>query len=121
MLNLFDKNHCGPYDGDKKTTQWEKVTMSEKKFKPLGNRVLVKRSEAVESKGGILLPDSAQEKQKQGEVLAVGPGKMKEGKLEEMELKVGDKILFSAFAGTEVKGEEELLIMSEDDVLAVVE
>ncbi|MCB1081906.1 MAG: co-chaperone GroES [Chlamydiia bacterium] len=93
------------------------------KCKPLGNRILVKRSEAESSKGGIFLPDSAQEKPRQGEVLAVGPGKLgKDGAIKPMELSVGDRVLFSNFAGTEVKGmDEEVLIMSEDDVLAVIE
>lgn len=98
--------------------------MSHKKFKPLGNRILVKRSQAEISKGGILLPDSAQEKPKQGEVLAVGPGKMgKEGLAVAMDLKVGDQVLFGGFAGTEVKMDEnaEFLILSEEDVLAVIE
>ncbi|MCP5503922.1 MAG: co-chaperone GroES [Chlamydiales bacterium] len=98
--------------------------MSHKKFKPLGNRVLVKRFEAEVSKGGILLPDSAQEKPKQGEVLAVGPGKMgKDGVVKPMELKMGDRVLFGGFAGTEVKGDEdtEFLILSEEDILAVIE
>lgn len=97
--------------------------MSLKKFKPLGNRLLIKRTEAEMSKGGILLPDSAQEKPRQGEVLAVGPGKMQDdGSISKMEIKAGDRILFGPFAGTEVNiDEEEFLIMSEDDVLAVVE
>ncbi|MCB1109746.1 MAG: co-chaperone GroES [Chlamydiia bacterium] len=97
--------------------------MSFKKFKPLGNRLLVKRSEAEMSKGGILLPDSAQEKPRRGEVLAVGPGKMQEdGTVSNMEIKAGDQVLFGSFAGTEVSvDEEEFLILSEDDVLAVVE
>lgn len=98
--------------------------MSFKKFKPLGNRILVKRSEAEMTKGGILLPDSAQEKPKRGEVLAVGPGKTQEdGTVSSMELKAGDQVIFGSFAGTEVKAgeEEELLIMSEDEVLAIVE
>ncbi|MDN3509675.1 MAG: co-chaperone GroES [Candidatus Neptunochlamydia sp.] len=98
--------------------------MSYKKFKPLANRVLIKRSEAQVSKGGILLPDSAQEKPKQGEVLAVGPGKMgKDGVVKPMELKMGDQVLFGGFAETEVKGDEdvEFLILSEEDVLAVIE
>lgn len=97
--------------------------MSFKKFKPLGNRLLVKRSEAEMSKGGILLPDSAQEKPKQGEVLSTGPGNMQDdGTLSLMAVKTGDKVLFGAFAGTEVSiDEEEFLIMSEDDILAVVE
>lgn len=97
--------------------------MSLKKFKPLGNRLLIKRTEAEMIKGGILLPDSAQEKPRQGEVLAVGPGKMQDdGSISKMEIKAGDRILFGPFAGTEVNiDEEEFLIMSEDDVLAVVE
>lgn len=98
--------------------------MSYKKFKPIGDRVLVKRSEAEVSKGGILLPDSVQEKPKQGEVLAVGPGKMgKNGAVKPMELKAGDRVLFGGFAGTEVTGDEdaEFLILSEEDVLAVIE
>ncbi len=97
--------------------------MSFKKFKPLGNRLLVKRSEAESIKGGILLPNSTQEKPKQGEVLAVGPGKMQDdGTVTRMEVEAGDKVLFGSFAGTEVNAdEEEFLIMSEDDILAVVE
>ena len=98
--------------------------MPHKKFKPLGNRILVKRFQPAISKGGILLPDSAQEKPKQGEVLAVGPGKVgKNGAVKPVELKIGDRVLFGGFAGTEIKGdqEEELLILSEEDVLAVIE
>lgn len=93
-------------------------------FKPLGNRVLIKRSTAVKTKSGILLPDSAQEKPKEGEVLAAGPGSVdKNGEVKKMSLKLGDRVLFTSYAGTEVKSEkedEELLIMSEDDVLAVI-
>ena len=98
--------------------------MSVKKIKPLGKRVLIKRAEADLTKGGILLPDSAQEKPKQGEVVAVGPGDMKDdGSVTPLDLKIGDRVLFGAFAGTEVKTEEDedYLLMSEDDVLAVVE
>ncbi len=98
--------------------------MAAKKIKPLGNRVLVKRSEAKTSKGGILLPDTAQEKPKQGEVVAVGPGKMDEdGSLQAMNVRVGDKVLFTAYAGNEVKmedAESDYLIMSEDDILGVL-
>lgn len=94
------------------------------KIKPLGNRVLVKRSKAPTSKGGILLPDTAQEKPKEGEVVAVGPGKRDdEGHPETMHLKVGDRILFGSYAGTEVKnveGDEEYLILSQDDVLGIL-
>lgn len=94
------------------------------KFKPLGNRVLIKRSKATTSKGGILLPDTAQEKPKEGEVIAVGPGlRDDEGNLQAIGVKIGDRVLFSSYAGTEVKEnniEEEYLIMSEDDILGVL-
>lgn len=93
------------------------------KIKPLGNRLLVQRSKPQTTKGGILLPDSAQEKPKEGVVVAVGPGKMNEdGKVEPMNVKVGDKVLFSSYAGTEVKinGSEDELILSEDDILGVL-
>lgn len=93
-------------------------------IKPLGKRVLIKRAKAQTSKGGILLPDSAQEKPKEGIVIAVGPGKRDEnGKLEPMNIKTGDRVLFSSYAGTEVKTEndnEECLILSEDDILGVL-
>ncbi|SRR5271163_3735397 len=94
------------------------------KIKPLGNRVLIKRSEAKTTKGGIILPDSAQEKPKLGEVVAAGPGKTdEEGKLHAMNVRVGDKVLFSSYAGTEVKTEEsnvEYLIMSEEEILGII-
>ena len=94
------------------------------KFKPLHDRVLVKRSKALPTKHGILLPDTAQEKPKEGEVVAAGPGKTDdEGNTIAMALKVGDRVLFSSYAGTEVKnenGDEVFLIMSENDVLAVI-
>lgn len=91
-------------------------------IKPLGNRVLIKRSKAPTTKGGILLPDSAQEKPKEGVVMAVGSGKIDEkGNRETVEVKVGDRVLFGAYAGTEVKGDnEEMLILSEDDILGVL-
>jgi chaperonin GroES len=94
-------------------------------LKPLGNRVLIKRSKAKTTKGGILLPDTAQEKPKEGQVVAVGPGKVDEsGRHEPLNVKVGDTILFSSYSGTEVKNpvnqEEEYLILSEDDVLGIV-
>jgi chaperonin GroES len=92
------------------------------KFKPLGNRVLIKRCSAPMMKNGILLPDTAQEKPKEGEVLAVGPGKMdEEGNTIPMTLDVGSKVLFTSYAGTEVQSDEDLLIMSEDDILAVIQ
>lgn len=99
--------------------------MSNKNIQPLGNRVLVKRLKAMASKGGILLPETAKEKPKQGEVVAVGPGKLNdEGKHEPMNVAVGDVVLFTTYAGTEVKSDdsgEEYLIMSEDDILGVLQ
>lgn len=93
--------------------------MEKMKLKPLGNRLLVKRSEATATKGGILLPDAAKEKPRQGTVMAVGPGKTDEkGRTYPLDLKVGDTVLFSSYAGTEYK--EELLILSEEDLLAVL-
>lgn len=92
------------------------------KIKPLGRRVLIKRTLAQKTKGGIILPDTAQEKPKQGEVVAVGPGKTEDdGTTMTPEVCVGDTVLFGAYAGTEVKDEgEEFLIMSEDDILGVL-
>lgn len=94
------------------------------KIKPLGNRVLIKRDKAQTSKGGILLPDTAQEKQKEGTVIAVGPGKIDDtGSHETMYVKKGDKVLFSSYSGTEVKNQtndDEYLIMSEDDILCIL-
>ena len=91
-------------------------------FKPLSDRVLVKRFKAESSKGGIILPDSAQEKPKEGEVVAVGPGRLEEsGKREPLGVKVGERVLFSSYAGTVVKeGDEELLILNEKDILGVL-
>jgi chaperonin GroES len=100
--------------------------MSQTKIKPLGNRVLIKRSKAQASKGGILLPDTAQEKPKEGIVVAIGPGKMDEnGKMEKMNVKEGDCVLFSSYSGTEVKDHnneegEEFLILAEDDILGIL-
>ena len=93
------------------------------KFKPLQDRILVKRLEEGEvKKGGIIIPDTAKEKPVQGEVIAVGPGrKDDEGKIIPMELKVGNKILFGKYSGTEVKlDDEEFIIMKEDEVLGVL-
>ena len=98
--------------------------MSVKKIKPLGSRLLVKRSQAKTSKGGILLPETAKEKPKQGEVVAVGPGKMdEEGRMQPMHVCVGDQVLFTNYAGTEVKTDEadaEYLLLSEEDILGVL-
>ena len=94
------------------------------KIKPLSNRVLIKRTKAKTTKGGIILPDSAQEKPREGEVVAVGPGKISDsGTVEHMSVKVGDKVLFSSYSGTEVKNgheNEELLIISQDDILGLL-
>lgn len=92
------------------------------KIKPLGNRVVVRRSKAQTSKGGILLPDSAQERPREGQIIAAGPGKTNEsGQLEALSVKVGDRILFGAYAGTEFKqDEEEFLILSEEDILGIL-
>ncbi len=94
------------------------------KLTPLGDRVVVKRVEAEETtKGGIVLPDSAKEKPQRGKVVAVGPGKtLESGEVAKPSVKKGDEVIFSSFAGTEftVDG-EEVLVMSQDDILAVVE
>ena len=94
------------------------------KIKPLQDRILVKRIEPGEQvRGGIIIPDTAKEKPMEGEVIAVGGGKvMEDGKKQPMDLKQGDRILFGKYAGTEVKIEdEEYLIMREDDVLGIIE
>ncbi|MGY0374426.1 co-chaperone GroES [Clostridium sp. JNZ J1-5] len=93
------------------------------RIKPLGDRVVIKRLEAEETtKSGIVLPGSAKEKPQEAEVVAVGPGGIVDGKEVRMELKVGDKVLFSKYAGTEVKIDgEEYTILRQDDILAIVE
>jgi len=93
------------------------------KMVPLGDRILVQRTEAeARTKGGIVLPDSAKEKPKEGKVIRVGPGRvLEDGSRSKPELKKGDQVLFSSYAGTEIKIDgEEFLIMKEDDVLAIV-
>ena len=92
-------------------------------FRPLGDRVLVKRvEEESKTKGGIIIPDTAKEKPQEGEVVAVGPGARDEdGDYIAMDLKAGDRILFGKWSGTEVKLEgEDLIIMKESDVLGVL-
>jgi chaperonin GroES len=94
------------------------------KFRPLHDRVVIRRvEEDTKSKGGIIIPDTAQEKPMQGEVIAVGPGGRDEsGKLIPIDLKAGDFVLFGKWAGTEVKLDgEELLIMKESDVMGIIE
>ena len=93
-------------------------------FRPLGDRVLVKRVEEEEkTKGGIIIPDTAKEKPQEGEVIAVGPGSRDEnGKLMPLDVKAGDLILFGKWSGTEVKIDgEDLLIMKESDIMGIVE
>ena len=93
-------------------------------FKPLGERVVVKPSEGEETtKGGIYLPDTAKEKPQEGKAIAVGNGKITDdGKLQPLDVKKGDRVLFSKYAGTEVSIEgEDHLIIREDDVLGIVE
>jgi len=94
-------------------------------IRPLGNRVLIKRTKAAQTKNGIFLPDSAQEKPKEGTVVSAGPGKTNDdGSRDKMSVKPGDKVLFSAYAGTEVKQSKEqdaeYIIMSEDDILGIL-
>ena len=94
------------------------------KFRPLHDRVVVRRIEGEEkTKGGIIIPDTVKEKPQEGEVIAVGPGARDEsGKLMPLELKAGDRVLFGKWSGTEVKIDgEELLIMKESDVMGVIE
>lgn len=94
------------------------------KIRPLQDRVMVKRlEEEQKTAGGIIIPDTAKEKPQKGEVIAVGPGKKNdEGKVQKLDVKAGDKVLFSKYAGTEVKVEgDELLIMREDDIIGVIE
>lgn len=92
-------------------------------IKPLGDRIVIKVLEKEEkTKGGIVLPDTAKEKPQKGEVLAVGSGEIIEGKKVPLEVKVGDKIIFSKYAGTEIKlDDEEYLILRQSDVLAILE
>ena len=93
-------------------------------FRPLGDRVLVKRvKEEEKTKGGIIIPETAQEKPQEGEVVAVGPGARDEdGERIAMDVKTGDRILFGKWSGTEVKVDgEDLLIMKESDILGVIE
>ena len=93
------------------------------KLKPLGDKVIVKRVEAeTKTKGGIVLPDTAKEKPKRGKVLAVGEGRRTDkGELVKPSVKVGDEVIFSSFAGSEITVDgDELLIMGQDDILAIL-
>ena len=95
-----------------------------KGFRPLGDRILIKRiKEEERTKGGIIIPDTAKEKPQEGKVVAVGKGKYsEEGKLIPIEVRAGDKILFGKYSGSEFKHEgEDLLILREDDILGIIE
>jgi len=99
------------------------ITMAKTTFRPLHDRVVVKRIDAEEkTKGGIIIPDNAKEKPSEGQVIAVGPGGRDEsGKLIPIDLKVGNRVLFGKWSGTEVKLDgEDLLIMKESDILGVL-
>ena len=99
------------------------VTLSVSTVKPLGDRVFVKVSAPEEkTAGGLYLPDNAQEKPQVGEVVALGPGKRNDdGSRQELDIKVGEKVLYSKYAGTDIKlGTEEYVLLSEKDILAVV-
>ncbi len=93
-------------------------------FRPLHDRILVRRVESEEkTKGGIIIPDTAKEKPQEGEVLAVGPGaRGEQGQIQPLDVKVGDRILFGNWSGTEIKIDgEDLLIMKESDVMGIIE
>ena len=94
------------------------------KIRPLHDRIIVRRlEEEQKTKGGIIIPDTAKEKPQEGQILAVGNGKiLEDGKVLPLDVKVGDKVLFSKYSGTEIKIDgEEYLIMKEDDIQAIVE
>jgi chaperonin GroES len=93
------------------------------KFRPLHDRVVVRRIEQEEkTAGGIIIPDTAKEKPQEGEILAVGPGAREDGKLVALDVKVGDRVLFGKWSGTEVKLDgQDLIIMKESDIMGVIE
>ena len=100
------------------------ATASKTKLRPLGDRVVIEPTPREEmTKSGIVLPDTAKEKPQEGEIIAVGPGRtLDDGKREAMDVQVGQKVLYAKYAGTEFKVEgDELLIVSQKDILAVVE
>mgnify|MGYP006433367195 CR=1 FL=1 len=99
------------------------MTMNANKLKPLNDRVLIKRKTETESKGGIILTESAQEKQQQGTVVAVGPGKYNnDGKLLQMQVSVGDTVFFAKYSGVDFDFDsEEYIVMREEDIVAITE
>ncbi|CAN5272657.1 co-chaperone GroES [soil metagenome] len=98
------------------------ATATDIKVKPLADRVVIRALEETEQmRGGLYIPDTAKEKPQQGEIAAVGPGKVEDGKRIDMEVKVGDKVLYGKYSGTEVTVDnEQYLILRESDVLAVI-
>ena len=98
------------------------ATKTSTKVAPLADRVVVKALEETEQmRGGLFIPDTAKEKPQQGEIIAVGPGRFEEGKRVPMELKVGDRVLYGKYSGTEVTiDDDQFLILRESDVLAVI-
>jgi chaperonin GroES len=107
-----------------KPTRHAVATPVTKKLRPLGDRVVVQPSAREEmTKSGIVIPDTAKEKPQEGTILAVGPGRvLDDGKREQMDLKTGDKVLYAKYGGTEFKLDgEDLLIVSQKDILAIVE
>ena len=103
---------------------WHQVSQNPMKFRPLHDRVVIRRLNAEEkTAGGIIIPDTAQEKPMEGEVIAAGPGARNEqGQIVALEVKPGDRILFGKWSGTEVKLDgEELLIMKESDIMGIIE
>ncbi|MEM6451847.1 MAG: co-chaperone GroES [Cyanobacteria bacterium P01_D01_bin.105] len=99
------------------------ISLGNSTLKPLGDRVFVKVSESqAQTAGGIILPDAAKEKPQVGEITAVGPGKVEDnGSRRAMDVSVGDKVLYSKYAGTEIKlGDDEYILLSEKDILATV-
>jgi chaperonin GroES len=115
------------HEGDRPTAKFAYFSDTQEdtmKFRPLHDRVVVKRIDAEEkSTGGIIIPDTAKEKPSQGEVVAVGPGGRDEaGKLIPIDVKVGDRVLFGKWSGTEVKIDgQELLIMKESDIMGIID
>ena len=99
------------------------MTINANKLKPLNDRVLIKRKTETESQGGIILTESAQEKQQQGTVIAVGPGKYtSDGTLQGMQVKVGDTVFFAKYSGVEFDFDnEDFVIMREEDIVAITE
>lgn len=95
------------------------------KIRPLQDRIIVKRLESADKKtpGGIIIPDTAKEKPQEGEIIAVGPGKVTDdGRVQPMNVKAGDRVLFGKYAGTDVKmDDQEYIIMREDDILGILE